>query len=98
MKVDVHAHCYPPDYVKELDKLGLGAEGGVGVGVPVWRTAEERIAQSRKYLELGIPVFTVDYCIDEDNAYEVYEAAREYGFIPLVTRVSLSGITETPPY
>lgn len=61
-------------------------------------STEERIAQSKKYLELGIPVFTVDYCIDAENANEVYYSARENGFVPLVTRVSLSGITETPPY
>jgi len=28
-----------------------------------------RIAQSQKYIDLGIPVFTVDYCISEMNAY-----------------------------
>ena len=53
MKVDVHAHCYPPDYVKQLDKLGIGGEGGVGVTVPVWDGAAERIARMD---ELGIDV------------------------------------------
>src|SRR5512137_1412893 len=45
MKVDLHAHCYPKPYVEELNKLGLGSEGGVGVNIPVWESAEERIAQ-----------------------------------------------------
>ncbi len=57
-----------------------------------------RIAQNKKYLNLGIPVFTVDYCISPVNANLVYQLSRENGFIPLVTRVSLSQITETPPF
>ena len=56
-----------------------------------------RIAQSKKYLDLGIPVFSVDYCISESNAEQTYINAYENGFIPLVTRVSLTNITETPP-
>lgn len=57
-----------------------------------------RIIQNKKYLDLDIPVFTVDYCISEDNADQVYRDSRDNGFIPLVTRVSLSEITETPPF
>jgi len=56
-----------------------------------------RIAQSKKYLDLGIPVFSVDYCISESNAEQTYINAYESGFIPLVTRVPLTNITETPP-
>ncbi len=56
-----------------------------------------RIVQSKKYLDLGIPVFTVDYCISESNAEQTYINSYENGFIPLVTRVSLTDITETPP-
>lgn len=57
-----------------------------------------RIAQSKKYLALGLPVFTVDYCISTSNAAFVYNESRANGFIPIVTRVSLSEITETPPF
>ncbi|PIE44961.1 MAG: glycoside hydrolase, end-alpha-1,4-polygalactosaminidase [Gammaproteobacteria bacterium] len=57
-----------------------------------------RIAQNKKYLNYGIPVFTVDYCISSDNAEFVYNESRKNGFIPLVTRVSLSKLTETPPF
>ena len=57
-----------------------------------------RIRQSKKYLEQGIPVFTVDYCRSKENADMVYQLSRSLGFIPLVTRVSLSRITETPPF
>jgi cysteinyl-tRNA synthetase len=56
-----------------------------------------RIKQNSKYLNLGIPVFTVDYCISEKNADSVYSQSRKNGFIPIVTRVSLSKLTQTPP-
>jgi len=61
-------------------------------------STENRIIQNKKYLAYKIPVFTVDYCISIDNAKFVYDKSRENGFIPLVTRVSLSNITETPPF
>ncbi len=57
-----------------------------------------RIAQSKRYLALGIPVFSVDYCISGDNAERTYIKAYQNGFIPLVTRVPLTNITETPPF
>ncbi len=61
-------------------------------------STESRVAQNKKYLNLGVPVFTVDYCISSKNADFVYNESRKNGFIPLVTRVSLSEITETPPF
>lgn len=61
-------------------------------------STEGRIAQNKKFLERGIPVFTVDYCILEKNAQSTYKNSRDKGFIPLVTRVSLSKITQTPPF
>ena len=60
-------------------------------------STSNRIAQSKKHLDLGIPVFSVDYCVSEANAEQTYINAYENGFIPLVTRVSLTNITETPP-
>jgi len=57
-----------------------------------------RIAQNKKYLNLGIPVFTIDYCISTSKAKTTYTNSQKNGFIPLVTRVSLSRITETPPF
>jgi cysteinyl-tRNA synthetase len=56
-----------------------------------------RIAQSMTYLALGIPVFTVDYCISEENGIQTYINSYDNGFIPLVTRVPLTNITEIPP-
>ncbi len=61
-----------------------------------WST-EARLAQYRKYLRRGLPVFTVDYCVKKKNAEEVYRSAKKEGLRPLVTRVPLSRLTPTPP-
>jgi len=61
-------------------------------------STENRIEQNKKYLEYNIPVFTVDYCISNRKAKKTYKNSRYNGFIPIVTRVSLSEITETPPF
>lgn len=61
-------------------------------------STKNRIVQSEKYLDLGIPVFTVDYCLSSRRAKSVYRKSRKHGFIPLVTQVSLSAITDTPPF
>ncbi len=61
-----------------------------------WST-EVRLAKYKEYQDRGLPVFSVDYCIDTDNAALVYREAREAGLRPLVTRVSLSQLTVTPP-
>ncbi len=56
-----------------------------------------RIRQNDKYLRLGLPVFTVDYALMEQHAESTYRNSRDNEFIPLVTRIALSRITETPP-
>ncbi len=61
-----------------------------------WSTAN-RLLQYKKYQSYGLPVFSVDYCISSDNAAQVYLDAKSSGLRPLVTRVSLSRLTETPP-
>lgn len=61
-----------------------------------WSTAA-RLRQYKKYQSYGLPVFSVDYCISKKNAAKVYRESRAAGLKPLVTRVSLSRITETPP-
>lgn len=61
-------------------------------------STKNRIIQNEKYLDLGIPVFTVDYCLSARNAKSAYKKSRKHGFIPLVTQVSLSAITDTPPF
>jgi len=44
-----------------------------------------------------LPIFSVDYALNKDNVSMIYSEARSQGFIPLVTRVALSRLTETPP-
>ncbi len=56
-----------------------------------------RIKQNRKYLQLDLPVFTVDYALLDGHAKSTYHNSRYNEFIPIVTRISLSKITETPP-
>jgi cysteinyl-tRNA synthetase len=56
-----------------------------------------RLTQYGKYLKRGLPVFSVDYCLRPENAARVYREARRAGLRPLVTRVSLSRMTGTPP-
>ncbi|RZB38394.1 MAG: hypothetical protein SRB2_00142 [Desulfobacteraceae bacterium Eth-SRB2] len=60
-----------------------------------WST-ENRLKQYKKYQDRGLPVFSVDYCISTENANYVYTEAAKAGLVPLVTRVSLSRMTETP--
>jgi hypothetical protein len=69
-----------------------GAEGTSGC----WST-ENRLEAYGRYQDRGLPVLTIDYCIGDDTAGDAYARAREHGLRPLVTRVQLSRMTETPP-
>lgn len=60
-------------------------------------TTENRLLQYKKFQEYGLPIFSADYCLDLDNTTLVYSEARVAGLIPLVTRVPLDRLTETPP-
>ena len=55
------------------------------------------IRTEKRYLSAGLPVFTVDYALKRANADLAYRESRGSGFVPLVTRVSLARMTETPP-
>jgi cysteinyl-tRNA synthetase len=55
------------------------------------------VRQYHKYLRAGLPVFTIDYCVNAANAAMVYRESARNGFIPLVTRVSVDNPTPTPP-
>jgi len=55
------------------------------------------IRQYHKFLDAGVPVFTIDYCVKPQNADRVYRESAREGFIPLVTRVSADNVTTTPP-
>ena len=60
-------------------------------------TDEARLVQTGRYRAFGLPVFSVDYAIDPANVALVYQEAPRHGLVPLVTRVSLSRPTTTPP-
>jgi len=55
------------------------------------------LRQYQKYIDAGLPVFSIDYCLRRDNADQVYGDARAAGLRSLVTRVALSRLTTTPP-
>ena len=64
MRVDVHAHCYPKPYMKELNKIGVGEEGWVGVKISAWESAEERITEMDR---LGVDVQVLG--VSDPNVY-----------------------------
>jgi cysteinyl-tRNA synthetase len=102
----------PDRYAKTIDALAVEDTWFHGAGDADWDdpkagdlrsrydgrwSTKSRLLQYRKYLQRGLPVFSVDYCIKPGNVAMVYMEARKAGLRPLVTRVSLSRITETPP-
>jgi 6-methylsalicylate decarboxylase len=81
VRVDVHAHCYPRFYMEELRKIGAGDEAGVGVKVPVWESAEERIAEMDR---LGVDVHVLAlsapnvYFSDDELSKTVAETTNDF--------------------
>ena len=73
MKVDVHAHCYPKPYMDRIEKVGVGGEGGVGVKVPIWESAEARIAEMDN---LGVDIQVLN--LSAPNVYFSDEALSKY--------------------
>lgn len=53
MKIDLHAHCYPGPYMKELKRIGVPDEGGIGTKIPAWSSSEETIEEMD---ELGVDI------------------------------------------
>ncbi len=60
-------------------------------------STENRLLKYADFQNRGLPVFTVDYCIADETTQIAYTESRNAGLKPLVTRVSLSRVTETPP-
>jgi cysteinyl-tRNA synthetase len=100
----------PQTYAAIIDGLGIEDTWYRGSANAPWNskragdlkpegdeTTAQKIAGYRRYLDRGIPVFTIDYCVSRKNAARVYREARAAGLVPLVTRVSLDHMTETPP-
>lgn len=100
------------DYAAVIDALAMEDTWFSGAGDADWDDAnagdiandntdrfatDQLLTQYEDYLNRSLPVFTVDYCISQSNATQVYQDSSAAGLIPLVTRVSLSQVTETPP-
>jgi cysteinyl-tRNA synthetase len=98
-----------PDYAQVIDGAGFEDIWFKGLADAEWndprggdiptdpKETETRVKQATKFLEQDISVFTIDYSLKPDVAAQVYRDSRSYGFVPLVSRVSLSRVTETPP-
>jgi len=50
------------------------------------------LAQSK-----GLPIFTVDYALEEENIAWVYETSRSLGYIPFVSNRALDQYVEPRP-
>ncbi len=102
-----------PGYLDQIDAAAFEDTWYSGEGDASWNSPNAGdIKQKRKggdwstasflrtygrYSRAGIPVFTVDYSLRKKTARSVYRASSKRGFKPLVTRVSLSRTTQTPP-
>ena len=101
-----------PTYIDAIDGIGMEDTWFGGSSSARWgeakggdlpnRYAEDAstagiVNQLQRYRQAGCAVFTVDYCLKPKNARHVYTEARKRGFVPLVTQVSLAGLTTTPP-
>lgn len=60
-------------------------------------TTANRLLKYADFQSRDLPVLTIDYSLMDANAQTAYSEARAAGLIPLVSRVSLSRVTETPP-
>jgi len=60
-------------------------------------STENRLLKYADFQNRGLPVFTIDYCIADETTQIAYTESRNAGLKPLVSRVSLSRVTETPP-
>jgi cysteinyl-tRNA synthetase len=97
----------PARYLAAIDGLGVEDTWFHGTADAPWGSpaggdqpgdeTAARLAQYRKYVQAGKPVFSIDYCLKSANAAKVYSAARKAGLRPLVTRMALSAITTFPP-
>ncbi len=57
---------------------------------------DEYIGYLDQYLAADVPVFVCEYAL-EDDADAAYQQAAAKGYVPYVTRRSLSRLTDTPP-
>lgn len=81
MRIDVHAHCYPDFYVKEVRKFAEWKEGGIGVEFPEWPGTEQIISEMD---DLGIDVQVLSlsapnvYFSDDALSNSLAQATNDY--------------------
>jgi cysteinyl-tRNA synthetase, unknown class len=105
-------HSAPKRYLAAIDALAVEDTWFHGYGDSDWDdpdggdqrdrhdddyATDARLRQIAKYRAAGLPVFSVDYALKPRNVAQVYAEAPRHGLVPLVTRVALSRLTETPP-
>lgn len=102
----------PARYLKAIDAIGVEDTWYRGIADAPWGdprggdiantstdefSTQNRVAQFQKYITAGKPVFTIDYSLQAGTAAAIYQAAAKTGARPLVTQISLSQLTMTPP-
>jgi cysteinyl-tRNA synthetase len=98
-----------PSYLSVIDGIiaentWFAGEGGSPWGNPDGgdiaidpTTTAADIASYQVFQNAGKPVFTLDYALDSYDVNYAYTQSSALGFIPLVTQVSVSQLTATPP-
>lgn len=81
MIIDVHAHCYPEPYVRELKKSGAGDDGGIAIKIPVWPGEDETIALMESF---GIDILVLNlsapnvYCDDPELSMALAQLSNDF--------------------
>lgn len=98
-----------PRYIESIDGLlvqGTWFRGQAGVDWGDSRGGDlanpesatnDRLRQYALYAHANKRVFAVDYCLKKENADRVYAQAMRCGVVSLVSQVSLSAMSTTPP-
>ena len=96
-----------PDLVDEIDAIAQEGVWYDGVAGDDWDDVDgyffneedltaEYLAFLDQYLDAGIPVFNCEYALAED-ADDAYARSLAEGYVPYVTKRSLSRLTDTLP-
>jgi cysteinyl-tRNA synthetase len=50
-----------------------------------------------RYKKAGLPVFIIDYCVNEQHRLKAYRLSRARGYVPFVSRTPLDRLPPPPP-
>ncbi len=79
------------------DANNTAAEGDRPMPATGEFSTEYYLEKLETFEEAGLPIFTVDYALKQENADKAYRESLERGFTPYVSMRSLSKLSETPP-